>query len=136
MTAGALYSPVIWPDLGVFLADVELQVAPAQLGQQLAAIRTGLGLQPATEDQYPNVIEGPPGVACSDSDNPRALETWQTAADAAEAAYGRFGRLWNWSLSACGSWPTTASRSTSSNACSSSPEPTSGGCGESIWPSS
>jgi pimeloyl-ACP methyl ester carboxylesterase len=108
MTLGALYAPFIWPDLAVFLADLERQLSPEALGQHLAVIRTKLGLDSAAQEEYPNVVEGPPGVGCSDSVNPRSVAAWQSAADRAEARYGRFGRLWNWVLSACGSWPSTA----------------------------
>jgi pimeloyl-ACP methyl ester carboxylesterase len=108
VTLGALYSPIIWPDLAQFVADLELQVGSEVLGQRLAAIRTGLGLEAAAQEEYPNFIEGPTGVACSDTVNPRSFEAWQAAADRAEEAYGPFGRLWNWSFSACASWPATA----------------------------
>ncbi|WP_222267976.1 alpha/beta hydrolase [Modestobacter marinus] len=108
VTLGALYAPFTWPDLAVFVADLEQQVGPEVLGQRLAAIRTGLGLEAAVQEEYLNFIEGPTGVGCSDSVNPSSLEAWQAAADSAEDTYGNFGRLWNWSFSACASWPTTA----------------------------
>jgi pimeloyl-ACP methyl ester carboxylesterase len=107
LTLGALYGPFIWPDLALILADLEQQLSPEVLGQRLAAIRTELGLAPAPQEEYPNFVEGPPGVGCSDSINPRSFDAWQAAADAAEATYGYFGRLWNWALSACRSWPAT-----------------------------
>jgi pimeloyl-ACP methyl ester carboxylesterase len=107
-TVGALYSPFAWPDLGAFLADLGQQLAPTALGQRMAAIRTKLGLAAAPQEQYPNFIESVPGVGCSDSINPRDFSTWLSAADRAEAKYGRFGRTWNWGLSQCRSWPTTA----------------------------
>jgi pimeloyl-ACP methyl ester carboxylesterase len=108
LTLGALYAPFIWPDLAFILADLEQRLSPEVLGQRLAAIRTQLGLAAAPQEEYPNFVEGPPGVGCSDSINPRSFETWQSAADAAEAKYGYFGRLWNWALSACHAWPSTA----------------------------
>jgi pimeloyl-ACP methyl ester carboxylesterase len=108
VTVGALYAPVIWPDLASLLADLEQQLSPTALGERVADIRTQLGLAPATQEDYPNYVEGAPGVACSDSVNPRSLPAWQSAAAGAEAAYGRFGRLWNWGLDACRSWPSTA----------------------------
>ncbi|MCW2701803.1 MAG: hypothetical protein JWQ45_3338 [Blastococcus sp.] len=107
-TLGALYAPFIWPDLAFMLADLEAQLSPAALGQRLAVIRSGLGLAPKAQEEYPNFVESFPGVACSDSVNPRSFEAWQSAADRAEARYGRFGRLWNWSASVCRTWPTTA----------------------------
>jgi pimeloyl-ACP methyl ester carboxylesterase len=108
VTLGALYAPVIWPDLAFFLSDLEQRLDQAALGQRLAVIRAELGLAAAPQEQYPNIVEASPGVACSDSVNPRSFAAWQSAADSAEARYGRFGRLWNWDLSACRSWPSTA----------------------------
>jgi pimeloyl-ACP methyl ester carboxylesterase len=108
VTLGALYTPFIWPDLAFLLADLEQQLSPAALGQRLAAIRTKLGLAAAAQEEYPNYVEASPGVACSDSINPRSFAAWQSAADNAEARYGRFGRIWNWAWSACRSWPSTA----------------------------
>jgi pimeloyl-ACP methyl ester carboxylesterase len=107
-TLGALYTPASWPDLGLFLAGLEQQLSPTVLGQRLSVIRAGLGLAGAAQEEYPNVVESSAGVACSDSVNPRSLAAWQSAADAAEARYGRFGRIWNWAWSACRSWPSTA----------------------------
>jgi pimeloyl-ACP methyl ester carboxylesterase len=108
LTLGVLYAPVIWPDVAFFFADLEQQVSPAALGLRLAGIRSGLGLAPAAQEQYPNFVEGSPGVTCSDSVNPRSFEAYQAAADEAEARDGRFGRIWNWTWSSCLSWPTTA----------------------------
>ena len=71
-------------------------------------IRTELGLDAAVQEPYPNVVEASPGVTCSDSVNPRSFAAWQSAADSAEARYGRFGRIWNWTWSACRSWPSSA----------------------------
>src|SRR5205085_6661556 len=86
----------------------EHQLSPTALGQRVAVIRTQLGLTGAAQEPYPNVVEAGPGVACSDSINPRAFGTWQAAADSAEARYGRFGRIWNWVASVCRSWPESA----------------------------
>ncbi|MCV2488383.1 alpha/beta hydrolase [Geodermatophilus sp. YIM 151500] len=108
VTVGALYAPFIWPDLAFLLADLEQLLSPAELGHRVAALRSGLGLDGAAQEEYPNVVEGPPGVACSDSLNPASFSAWQSAADSAEARFGRFGRLWNWANSTCRSWPTSA----------------------------
>jgi pimeloyl-ACP methyl ester carboxylesterase len=108
VTLGALYAPFIWPDLAFLLADLEQQLSPEVLGRRLAAIRTELGLAAAPQEEYPNFVEGYPGVGCSDSVNPRSFKAWQSAADAAEATYGYFGRVWNWAFSACRPWPSTA----------------------------
>jgi pimeloyl-ACP methyl ester carboxylesterase len=108
VTLGALHAPFIWPYLAELLADLEQQLSPAVLGVRLAAIRTALGLAPAAQEPYPNFVESYPGVACSDSVNPRSFAAWQSAADRAEARYGRFGRIWNWVASVCRAWPSTA----------------------------
>jgi pimeloyl-ACP methyl ester carboxylesterase len=108
VTVGALYAPFIWPDLAFLLVDLEQQLAPAVVGQRMAVVRAKLGLTAAPQEEYPNFVEAFPGVTCSDSVNPRSFEAWQSAADSAEARYGRFGRIWNWDSSACRSWPDTA----------------------------
>ena len=105
---GSMYAPEVWPAFASLLADLERQVSPAALGQDLAAVRAGLGLSGRAQEDYPNDVEGTAGVACSDALNPRAFGTWQRAADAAERRYGYFGRIWNWTLSVCRTWPRTA----------------------------
>jgi pimeloyl-ACP methyl ester carboxylesterase len=114
VTLGALYSPVVWPDLGFFLDDVQRQLSPAALGKRLAKLRTGLGLtappkfaaQPQAD--YPNDVEGSPGVTCSDTPNPRSFAAYQRDADRAERRDGYFGRIWTWAWSVCRSWPRSA----------------------------
>ncbi|MFI7547291.1 alpha/beta fold hydrolase [Actinoplanes sp. NPDC049599] len=108
VTLSALYRASIWPDLAFFLDGVQRQLTPAVLGRRLATIRTGLGPAAAAPPDYPNDVEGAPGVACSDTLNPRDLPAWQRAADRAERQYGYFGRFWNWAWSACRSWPAGA----------------------------
>jgi pimeloyl-ACP methyl ester carboxylesterase len=108
VTLSALYAPPIWPDLALFLADLEAQVPPAVLGERLAAIRTKLGLSGVAQEEYPNDVEGSPGVTCSDTINPRSFQAWQSAADRNATRYGYFGRIWNWAWSACRAWPRTA----------------------------
>jgi pimeloyl-ACP methyl ester carboxylesterase len=71
-------------------------------------MRAKLGLAAPVQEEYPNAVEGSPGVACSDTDNPRSFATWQQAADRAEQRYGYFGRVWNWAWSVCRSWPASA----------------------------
>ena len=107
-TLGALYNPPIWPDLAFFLDEVDRQLAPEVLGQRLATVRAGLGLTGRAQQEYPNDVEGSPGVTCSDTVNPRSFPAWQRAADRAEQREGYFGRIWNWAWSACRSWPATA----------------------------
>jgi hypothetical protein len=81
------------------------------LGEKLAANRARLGLtaNPAgTATYYPNDVEGSPGVACSDTLNPRSFAAWRQSADRNEREYGYFGRVWNWTWSSCRVWPSGA----------------------------
>jgi len=108
VTLGALYTAQVWPDLAFFLDDVQRQLSPAVLGRRLATMRAKLGLAAPAQEEYPNAVEGSPGVACSDTDNPSSFAAWQQAADRAEQRYGSFGRIWNWAWSVCRSWPAGA----------------------------
>jgi pimeloyl-ACP methyl ester carboxylesterase len=58
---------------------------------------------------YPNLLEGFPSVACSDSDNPDTYDAWSAAGAAADTANGYFGRLWTWITSPCAEWPNSDS---------------------------
>ncbi|HEU4422438.1 MAG TPA: alpha/beta hydrolase [Pilimelia sp.] len=107
-TLGALYAPFIWPDLAFFFAEIEAEVSPAALRARLATIRAGLGLDDPEQEEYPNFIEGFPGVACSDSVNPDNFAAWRKAADNSERQFGHFGRIWTWASSICLPWPATA----------------------------
>jgi pimeloyl-ACP methyl ester carboxylesterase len=107
-TLGALYAPPVWPDLAAFLAEIEAIASPAALGRRLAAVRAGLGLDTPSQEQYPNFVEGFPGVACSDSVNPTFFDAWRRAAAESERQFGYFGRLWTWASSICLPWPKTA----------------------------
>ena len=53
----------------------------------------------------PHVVEGFPGVACSETANPDSFHAWQEAADSSEEQYGYFGRLWTFASSICAFWP-------------------------------
>jgi len=106
ITLGALYSPVVWPELADLLVALE-ESAPARVESAREALAAGLGLRPAGGEPqpYPNVVEGLPGVGCSDSDNPASYAAWPRAADAAQARFGYFGPLWTWISSVCQPWP-------------------------------
>jgi pimeloyl-ACP methyl ester carboxylesterase len=108
ITRGALYEPLVWPDAAAFFADVERAASAQQLGRRLATLRAGLGLSTAAQEPYPNIREGGPGVACSDSLNPRSFDVWRNAVHASARQYRYFGRAWGWALSACAPWPATA----------------------------
>ncbi|MEU8235656.1 alpha/beta hydrolase [Actinoplanes sp. NPDC048967] len=113
---GAVFNAGSWPGLGSFLADVEKQLSPAAPRtttgsaeeQSLAAGKSAAGEKSPAHEMYLNEVEGKPGVACSDTVNPRSFRTWQTAADRAERQYGYFGRIYTWVWSQCRSWPTSA----------------------------
>jgi hypothetical protein len=51
------------------------------------------------------VVEGGPGVFCSDSDNPASVDAWSRAARAADRRFPYFGRIWTWISSVCQPWP-------------------------------
>jgi pimeloyl-ACP methyl ester carboxylesterase len=105
-TLGALYSTFAWPFHAEFLAVLEAAASPAALGAALADVRTSLGyVNKRGFPRYPNFVEGFPGVACSDSDNPDSHADWFAAAESAEAQYGYFGRAWTWVSSICAVWP-------------------------------
>ena len=104
VTFGALYAAFIWPDLAEFLAAIEAEASAPAVGQRLAALRAGLGLD-AEQEPYPNFIEAFYGVSCSDSENPDTFDAWQTAADQTEHEHGYFGRLVTWRSSPCLPWP-------------------------------
>jgi pimeloyl-ACP methyl ester carboxylesterase len=104
-TLGALYDSLVWPEFADVLADVEAQVtAPsAALVRRLERFAR----RPTFQDDefYPNFLEGFPGVACSDSDNPHRYAAWSINGALADARSGYFGRAWTWASSICAEWP-------------------------------
>jgi len=103
---GAMYDSFSWPDFALFLADIESLAPPTQLGARLYAVWDDLGfINNRGFPHYPNYIEGFPGVACADSDNPNNYQAWWDAAQQAEANYGYFGPLWTYVSSICAAWP-------------------------------
>ena len=105
-TLGAMYDSFSWPDFAEFLAAVESLAPPQQLGQLLYAFWDDMGfITKRGFPRYPNFIEGFPGVACADSDNPDHYSAWWDAAQQAEADFGYFGPLWTYVSSICAAWP-------------------------------
>ena len=105
-TLGAMYNSFSWPDFAVFLADIESLAPPAQLGARLYAVWEDLGfINKRGFPHYPNFVEGFPGVACADSDNPHTYDAWWNSAQQAEANFGYFGPLWTYVSSICAAWP-------------------------------
>ena len=104
ITLGALYDTSIWPDLADFLQAVWEQASPRAAGASLQALRARLGAGLQQED-YPNFVEGFPGVACSETHNPATVGAWSRAARAQDRQYPYFGRPWTWTSSICQAWP-------------------------------
>ncbi len=103
---GALYNPGAFPDLAQFLAFLEAQADSATLGFARQEMQRTSGLvNKRGFPNYPNFVEGFPGVACEDTTNPSgAHQTWFEAAKAATAEFGIFGELWAWASGPCTVW--------------------------------
>jgi pimeloyl-ACP methyl ester carboxylesterase len=103
-TLDAMKDPAEWPDLADTLQQLDSLTARQVRGRatapQARPIRSAVPQQ-----RYPNILEGLPGVACSDSDNPAHVEAWKLAADASEHTAPYFGRYWTWLSSICQPWP-------------------------------
>jgi pimeloyl-ACP methyl ester carboxylesterase len=112
ITLGAMYGSDIWPDFAGFLAFVEqaanptARLAPSPVPRPDRE-RPHYGATPpgGIEEQYMNFLEGFPGVACSDSVNPRNYAAWSINGALADAQFGYFGRIWTWASSICAEWP-------------------------------
>jgi pimeloyl-ACP methyl ester carboxylesterase len=103
-TLGAMYDSPSWSEFAQLLADIEAEAAaPAKLAARLEQFAERPGYQ--ADDLYPNDLEGFPGVACSDSDNPHDYRAWSINGALADARFGYFGRLWTWVSSICAEWP-------------------------------
>jgi pimeloyl-ACP methyl ester carboxylesterase len=101
-TLGAMYSPESWADLAVFLQQLDELTRPRAAAATLRSLRRALG---AYQADYENVVEGGPGVFCTDSDNPATTAAWARAARASDRRFPYFGRLWTWISSICQPWP-------------------------------
>lgn len=104
---GAMYNSFSWPDFSSLLAALEAATA-ADASSALATFRKAAGLvdEPFPEfPEYQNFLEGFPGVACSDSDNPSNYHAWWEAGIESDERFGYFGRLWTWASSICAEWP-------------------------------
>jgi pimeloyl-ACP methyl ester carboxylesterase len=112
ITLGALYDSLSWSDFARGLDDIEAQVSPARLGARLQrfyqrgrpSYTPTRGMREHITTDYENFLEGFPGVACSDSDNPDDYAAWSIAGAQADAQFGYFGRLWTWASSICAEW--------------------------------
>jgi pimeloyl-ACP methyl ester carboxylesterase len=102
VTLHAMFAPNTWPDLAAFLQQLDELTRPQAAAAALRTLRVRLG---AYQQDYPNVVEGQWGVACSDSDNPDQVSAWSEAARAADRRFPYFGRPWTWMSSICQPWP-------------------------------
>ena len=103
-TLGVMYDPSSWPLFAEILQELEVLSDPQNAAAALRTLRARLGGL-NHEGGYPNFIEGPPGVFCSDSDNPESVEAWSEAARASDREFPYFGRPWTWISSICEPWP-------------------------------
>jgi pimeloyl-ACP methyl ester carboxylesterase len=101
-TLGAMYDPGSWPSLAEFLQELDAFTGARSAAAALRSLRTRLG---AYQADYENVIEGGPGVFCSDSDNPASVGAWSRAARLSDRRFPYFGRIWTWISSICQPWP-------------------------------
>lgn len=110
-TLGPLYNSFAWPDHSFFLAYIEAQLFGANFQAAAADLATVQSLVDVNtnskkkREKYRNDVEGFPGVACSDTDNPDVYEVWPEVAAKAEANFGYFGRLWTHASVPCWNWP-------------------------------
>jgi pimeloyl-ACP methyl ester carboxylesterase len=104
-TLGILYDPSAWPDWAVVLQALDEQTRPAAAAAALRALRARLGGGAFQQEDYPNFVEGFPGVACSETHNPSTAGAWARAARAQDRQFPYFGRPWTWTTSICQPWP-------------------------------
>ena len=103
-TLGVLYDPAAWPEWAEILQQLDELTSPSAAAASLQAVRARLGARFQQED-YPNFVEGFPGVACSETHNPSSVGAWSRAARAQDRQYPYFGRPWTWFSSICEPWP-------------------------------
>jgi hypothetical protein len=75
-TLGALYDSLFWPEFADVLADVEARSRRHLLRSSGGSSGSPGAPHSRTRSYYPNFLEGFPGVACSDSDNPHRYSAW------------------------------------------------------------
>ena len=102
----AMYNSFSWPSFADFLAFLEANASSNVLAAKLQAFWANQGfITKRGFPAYPNYVEGFPGVACSDTDNPDTYAAWSQAAADAQNQFGYFGPLWTWITSICATWP-------------------------------
>jgi pimeloyl-ACP methyl ester carboxylesterase len=103
-TRVVLYDPAVWPEWAEVLQQLDELTSPETAAASLKALRARLGAGFQQED-YPNFVEGFPGVACSETHNPSNVGAWARAARAQDRQFPYFGRPWTWFTSICEPWP-------------------------------
>jgi pimeloyl-ACP methyl ester carboxylesterase len=103
-TLGVLYDPSIWPLWAEILQQLDELTSRGAAAADLKTLRARLGAG-FQQEPYPNFIEGFPGVACSETQNPDNVRAWARAARAQDRRYPYFGRPWTWISSICEPWP-------------------------------
>ncbi|MCA1670934.1 MAG: alpha/beta hydrolase [Actinobacteria bacterium] len=103
---GAMYESRSWQSFAGFLSFLDRQVSPSTVAEARDAFQRQLEYGTKRGfPRYPNFLEGLAGVMCADTDGPSGYPAWSAAADAAEAQFGHFGRIWTWISSPCAEWP-------------------------------
>jgi hypothetical protein len=99
-----LYDPAAWPEWAEILQQLYELTSPGAAAANLAALRVRLA-GPFQQEDYPNFVEGFPGVACSETHNPSNVGAWSRAGRAQDRQFPYFGRPWTWASSICEPWP-------------------------------
>ena len=101
-----LYNPAGYAEMAEFAALIESQASPAAIGMQWAEMQEAVGLvNKRGFPNYPNFVEGFPGVACVDTFNPDiGHQGWFDAGKEATGSYGIFGEAWTWASEPCILW--------------------------------
>lgn len=103
LSLSAMYDPFSWKRFAKFLQGLDNLTRPVAVAATLKELRSRFRERPAGD--YPNFVEGFPGVACSDSDNPAHIDAWRRAAEESDNRFPYFGRPWTWISSICHPWP-------------------------------
>ena len=109
VTLGALYAPSIWPDLALPPRRPGAAALPggagAAPGRDPHRARAGRPRRRSSTRTSSRAAPASPAPTASTRGPSRPGSRPPTAP---KPAYGHFGRIWNWALSACRSWPGTA----------------------------
>ncbi len=101
---GELYNSFDWHPFAETLAFLEAAVGLSSTRAAADASARAFLDRARFQAPYPNFVEGFPGVACSDSNNPNNYFAWRKAGIEADEQFGYFGRLWTWVSAICAKW--------------------------------